>query len=103
MENTKHTKGPWAYLKLEDGSFAIKESDLFKNGQWQFSDRICTLEHYTNDNGANSKLIAASPELLEALNTLPDPYNFATMQEWLEHYDKWVAETKTPIIKKATE
>lgn len=84
---TKHTKGEWVYLKLEDDSFAVKEKGLFKNGEWTFSDRICTLEHYTKENEANAKLIAAAPELLEALIYYFDVLEEVRGQDWNDKPD----------------
>lgn len=63
---TKHTKGEWGYKKFDvtkvQYSYVIQSS----NG-----DTICKMLRDDSDNviteGANAKLIAAAPELLEAL------------------------------------
>ena len=63
----KHTPGPWTFHENGDGSFAIlgdKLSDkeyrwvvgFFQNGEFSTEKQI-----------ANAKLIAAAPEMLEAL------------------------------------
>lgn len=62
---TKHTKGKWEIIGFagehDEAGAAIKCNDEF----------ICTTSHVRNNNWdeyyANAKLIAAAPELLEAL------------------------------------
>lgn len=65
-----HTPGPWELAKFEmphGTEICIKESSLKSaSGGWQFADRICTIGNYA-DNEANARLIAAAPEMLEAL------------------------------------
>jgi hypothetical protein len=61
---TQHTPGPWVTMPTNDG-FAIKEKELLERG---FSDRIAEINHYPKETAqANARLIAAAPELLEAL------------------------------------
>lgn len=73
MENTKFTPGPWKLLPY--GACNVKS----ESGR-----SICTTSVYTTntDNGehiseneANAKLIAATPELLEALKNLINGIN----------------------------
>ena len=60
----KHTPGPWVIMPTNDG-YAIKEKELLERG---FADRIAELNQYpAEQQEANARLIAASPELLEAL------------------------------------
>jgi hypothetical protein len=61
--NAKHTPGEWVVLKIEDG-YAIKERELLDNG---YSDRIAVLYEYPAEAAANAKLMAASKDMLEAL------------------------------------
>jgi hypothetical protein len=58
MPQSKHTPGPWAYRKAFDTSqtFYIEGPD----GSWLCKSTISATE-------ANARLIAAAPELLEAL------------------------------------
>ena len=71
---TKHTPGEWyqSHRKQNDGMYSTQVYD--KEGE-----TICTLEWYPVDEGngvtstareANAKLIAAAPDLLEALKSL---------------------------------
>ncbi len=70
MENTKHTQGPWEVL--QQGTIP-----LIKAGQWIVAD-VCHLADGKNnarlelERTANAKLIAAAPELLEALKDALD-------------------------------
>ena len=59
MQNTKHTQGKWE-VKTPNYSFQTIESEYGK---------VCTLSHQfgTDEAEANAHLIAAAPELLEAL------------------------------------
>lgn len=82
----KHTPGPWNVAFGEDGLVI----DAPESG-------ICTVDSPLSERAANAKLIAAAPDLLEALNTLlyVDPVN---------HYGLMEAESKAiAAIKKATE
>lgn len=60
MQNTKHTQGKWE-VKTPNYSFQTIESKYGK---------VCTLSHQfgTDEAEANARLIAAAPELLEALD-----------------------------------
>ena len=64
---TKHTPGPWDIREMGDANqyCILRENDtkwligFFQNG-----------EIWTNEQAANARLIAAAPELLEALTEL---------------------------------
>lgn len=62
-ENTKHTPGPW---ELSEGN-----TSLWAKSPWNARVRIAEIKRHSPMNGidsdANARLIAASPELLEAL------------------------------------
>ena len=72
MSNANHTPGPWAVLKGYDGSIEVASSkpvriNLTTAGTVIVS-RVCAhddAEHFSAM--ANAHLIAAAPELLEAL------------------------------------
>ena len=62
MNTTKHTPGPWTYRKDDDSIIAPHEGL-----------QVCQLNDGTNSQcEANAALIAAAPELLEALKGLAD-------------------------------
>lgn len=57
MSDLKHTKGPWEAGKPNADQWSILSNGIF----------ICMLPTNTKEALANAKLIAAAPELLEAL------------------------------------
>ena len=65
MSNAKHTPGPWHFFTRKDAD-GYKERVIakdFDNGE------TCSLAviHHCREDEANARLIAAAPELLEAL------------------------------------
>ncbi len=65
MKNTKHTPGPWHFGPTAGHhDFAIYPEATGKD---------LALSRGTNE--ANARLIAAAPELLEALKTMADGYH----------------------------
>ncbi len=110
---TKHTPGQW-FVELENGVV-----DTIRSKAWGNSDQmadyrgniICDLtrshgerEHAYPEAEANAQLIAAAPELLEALQSIDErlkkckgfPINT------LEVFDSFYQEIVTEAIKKAT-
>lgn len=62
MRNTKHTPGPWFVATSMSGKMAIaQKEDMYS---------IALIEKWRAEHGANAKLIAAAPELLEALQSV---------------------------------
>lgn len=59
---SKHTQGPWAF---QDGDTAV-----FKDHKGGPSTVIADCGPYIPENQANAQLIAAAPEMLEALKIL---------------------------------
>lgn len=70
MSQTKHTKGPWeAGLNPSGGysnSFVVRPAGEFPHGLW-IADCGSALDE---ERIANARLIAAAPELLDALKAL---------------------------------
>lgn len=62
----KHTPGPWGCDLLPDGSFHI-EKDPNNLGRYMVIATRCTYHERRDEMHANARLIAAAPELLEAL------------------------------------
>jgi DNA repair exonuclease SbcCD ATPase subunit len=61
MGDTKHTPGPWNAVELEDGNIVT--------GNTRHCGNVCELDLGT-ESEANARLIAAAPELLEALERM---------------------------------
>lgn len=78
MSKTKHTPGPWIGAGPSFGDPLPRYTTEIVT-EWEDEDdqrpMICTLpfRHYDHENEANARLIAAAPELLEALEAL-QPY-----------------------------
>ena len=71
-----HTPGPWGYEMHVDGAFEVySETGNSKGGYLVITDR----HQHSNfaAMNANARLIAAAPELLNALRTLLAEYNGA--------------------------
>ena len=64
MSKLQHTPGPWKACKRGDYS-----EDFDKQSQIIIGDemRICAVHSYDIEGEANARLIAAAPEMLEAL------------------------------------
>lgn len=64
MTNDKHTPGPWR-IKKQEHAFHVYARDykLINN-------RIAAIEVFVDNAEANARLIAAAPELVEALQEL---------------------------------
>jgi len=58
MTSTAHTPGPWQANQLDNGHFTISTQQYVN---------ICQMARNKEPEGANARLIAAAPELLEAL------------------------------------
>ena len=76
MEKQQHTPGPWAYI-VPDGH-VVRHPQIYSdfgpvaNATWLGENKLDQLK-------ANARLIAAAPELLEALELLVDnPYREGT-------------------------
>jgi hypothetical protein len=107
MSNTKHTPGPW---QLTSVPFELRNMDsvaaiygpLTKDGGACF---ICDISRSPGDKEAeaNAKLIAASPELLEALEMLVNSIGFAKLNKTDKGQHDTAFEKALAAIKKATE
>ena len=81
---TKHTKGEWQILWHNYTHFATINTSVLK--------RICALEihHHSEitEQTANAKLIAAAPELLEALDNFIRAIDLCTSEEGRKYMQK---------------
>ena len=106
MERT-HTPGPW--FADQDGRIWRRHpSELYQNGGGVAGDKPIALVqkgwYEENEQGfpveANARLIAAAPDLLEALESIVSDHDFCG-DEWGSRRDAWI-ETARAAIAKAT-
>ena len=91
MNNAKHTPGPWVILKGYDGTVEVSASRPYRiNNISAGTPLICDVYQHPKFDGfssqANANLIAAAPELLEALELIsryiePTAVDAASMQK----------------------
>lgn len=106
---TKHTPGPWK--SKEENSLTIKTTEIFTNSVdvTNISEPIMRIRHNEeklSESIANAKLIAAAPDLLQALIKLSDAFLYEAMEKHDKTYtpNEFPAyETSLRAIKKATE
>lgn len=100
--NTEHTQGPWSLETIETSSGICHKIGPFppsrEGGRLRHA---CLYADYPSDHNpadqellANARLIAAAPELLEALKTCLD-------QSWDGAIAAWVREKAAAAINKA--
>jgi hypothetical protein len=63
MSKLQHTPGPWKECERGDYSDFDKQSQIIIGDEM----RICAVHSYDIEGEANARLIAAAPEMLEAL------------------------------------
>ena len=63
---SRHTPGPWGLRRSETGPWAVFDA----NGNWA---AVTTKKQWPAEDLANARLIAAAPDLLEALIALTSP------------------------------
>lgn len=84
MSNTQHTPGPWKTLKTFGVTQIQSEDDK----------SIAFLRGYKAPYKANARLIAAAPDLLEALMTVPQGMLWSDDDLW-----KWNEKARKAIAK----
>jgi len=69
MKEAKHTPGPWLYREDKGGGYEVfpYNGGPPEIGEWA---EICTISEYNKDPEADARLIAAAPDLLEALEAV---------------------------------
>lgn len=76
METSKHTPGPWIVYGRDINT---NEVNICQSGITNIAKRlqvanVLPLPHYDDKQAANARLIAAAPEMYEALKALRDEY-----------------------------
>ncbi len=103
---TKHTPGPWRLHEYQEGATLDVVSDGVEWQSWTFAvgagdSVVAEVEAWTIDAGyprprtrdeaeANARLIAAAPELLEALNSMDSNGDWGGT-DWCVPADVWRA------------
>jgi hypothetical protein len=81
MSETKHTPGPWQIEEHETSPCRIRAN----NNGWDVADVFST-DHPTGQ--ANAALIAAAPELLEALRAMLENPNKLHINDVVERHQR---------------
>jgi len=91
MSMTKHTPVPWRKAVSEsDRPAMMSEIEIVAPGSVKESCRpIARLSLQGTETKANARLIAAAPELLEALESLVMASAHCGESGWLGDYDPW--------------
>ena len=106
---TKHTPGRW-FADAKGNIWRRPPSDLYQNGGGVAGDKPVAFAfvgwHGENDTGypveANARLIAAAPELLEALQELCEIVEDAIEQKSAKDLDSFTLQPARAAIAKAT-
>lgn len=72
MSEAKHTPGPWEVAQYSDGAYIMSDHVDPGFGVKQEVARVHAKRHDDARGHANARLIAAAPELLEALRKIDD-------------------------------
>jgi hypothetical protein len=81
MSAAKHTPGPWWFSEVENGNYQIGQGDSALATTIPIWNGLQITERKPDEDKANAHLIAAAPELLEALEDAIDKLNDADMHE----------------------
>ena len=80
LNETKHTPGPWKVVKPNNPGPQQENDRLIATKDKKHVAEIFQYQNHKNQNGpslANARLIAAAPELLEALKNMVDVFQHA--------------------------
>lgn len=81
MSDLKHTSGPWSIRKVKSPFMIVNESEdavICITNAWE--------EEYKDEEQANARLIAAAPELLEALEKLVGFFDGSVSIKYVANY-----------------
>lgn len=93
MRTAKWTPGPW-YAWIDRIDLPVISARGLN---------IADCYNVTDGNGeASARLIAASPELLEALNSVPSDADYGSAEDFCAAVNDWWLRTASPAIAKAT-
>jgi TPP-dependent trihydroxycyclohexane-1,2-dione (THcHDO) dehydratase len=91
MKNSKHTKGPWSV------DFSTGHASINSNDKTIGHIHVPSFEIKPEDK-ANAHLIAAAPEMLEALNQMVKAWE---TQDWFQKGSRKILDNAVDVLKKA--
>jgi hypothetical protein len=91
---SKHTTGPWAYAEADAGRefFVFRADDEKRIPITNGGCGCCNSKEQSIELEEDARLIAAAPDLLEALESLLSSYESAMHSEFDFPGDQWTAE-----------
>ncbi len=93
---SKHTPGPWHYFETEDGRCRVKPL----NRKYIVAE-CSAMEPQCEEQRSNARLMAAAPELLEALNKLVAHVDFIPTDPYYRNETKELMGAARAAIAKA--
>ena len=99
MTEMKHTPGPWEFGGVANIATTFdSEVNIYPPkagpGEYQYSGPVAVVAVHDDSGGeANARLIAAAPDLLDALKAFPGFTDDATVG------DKWIEQVRAAIAK----
>jgi hypothetical protein len=100
QSTTQHTPGPWVALSTHPGQYAIIPTKHQKHeNMWT----LAYIRDFQSNDKANARLIAAAPELLEALQAAAELIQVARARfpKSIKHSDTFQLENTNAAINKA--
>jgi len=97
MTNASHTKGPWE--QADSFGPSANGTGVQKVGGHLICS--CTAYFSRDEVYANARLIAAAPELLEALNNFPAAFDYSNAHDFRAAAIGWFEDQARPAINKA--
>lgn len=97
--SAQHTAGPW-----EADDVRILRAVRAEDGEAAYTKRLVALVYSNTEGGlaGNANLIAAAPELLDALVNVPLPSTIGTAEEHYRRFYAWLEGPARAAIAKAT-
>lgn len=101
---SKHTPGPWIGAGPSFGDPLPRYTTEIVT-EWEDEDgevlSICTLpfNHHDDENEATARLIAAAPDLLEALSAMLEQFNYNTITGIVHDESAAIAKARAAIAK----
>jgi hypothetical protein len=103
MSDTKFTPGPWAAIEIEEGLFHVHSP----KGERHNPVPVAVIDHHrdgheatrTVTTPANAHLIAAAPDMYEALTKMAADDAFAELCAGIGEEPQWLKDARSAIAK----